>query len=202
MSRSFGYKCAWFAVKGDAPLFVATELGLRNLRPSSWEDGIEAAYERASPRQAFLSPPIDGWVLCPSTAFFKFAEGKRELPSFLPNLSRQLRTTVQFFLTYRVPEFHVWGCAEDGELTRLYGYIGERGETLFDIGDQTDAEISLGFRFFDERSPEASKPNYWGREDLTFPDEGHVMQLAGKWSIDPTTLDEREADDGLLGEVD
>ncbi len=85
---------------------------------------------------------------------------------------------------------------------RLYGYLGERGETLFDIGAQTDAEVSLGFRFFDERSPEAGDPksDYWA-EDLTFPDEGHVMQLAGKWSIDPTTLEERDLGDGWLGEV-
>ena len=52
-----------------------------------------------------------------------------------------------------------------------------------------------------DRSSEASKPSYWEGQDLTFPDEGHVMQLAGKWSIDPTTLDEREADDGWLGET-
>ena len=46
-----------------------------NLRPSSWEDGIAAAY-RYEPkaifsRHAFLTPSIDGWVLCVSTAFFK-----------------------------------------------------------------------------------------------------------------------------------
>jgi hypothetical protein len=63
--------------------------------------------------------------------------------------------------------------------------------------------LSLGFRFFDARSPEANDPriDYWGREDLTFPNEDHVMQLAGKWSIDPTTLDERDLADGWLGEV-
>jgi hypothetical protein len=89
-------------------------------------------------------------------------------------------------------------------LTRLYGFIGERGATLFDIGGQTDAEVSLGFRFFNERSPEASDPkiDYWAREDLTIPNEAHVMRLAGKWSIDPTTLDGQELDDGWVGEVD
>ena len=82
---------------------------------------------------------------------------------FLCDLSRQLQTVVQCFQTHRVVEAHTWGCAENGNLIRLYGYIGERGETLFDIGEQTDAEVSLGFRFFDERSPEASDPNidYW-----------------------------------------
>ena len=205
MPGSFGYKCAWFAAKSDSPLSVATALGLRNLRPSSWDEGIETAYgTTAYSRHAFLAPPIDGWVLCASTAFFKLAEGKQEVSSFLPALSRQLGTTVQFFLTYRVVETHVWGYAENGTLIRLYGYSSGGSGRLFDIGDQTDAEVSLGFRFFDDRSPDASDPkaNYWAREDLTFPDEGHVMQLAGRWSIDPSTLEERELGDGWLGEVE
>jgi len=187
---------------------MAAALGLRNLRPSSWEEGISAAY-RYEPkvilsRHAFLTPPIDRWTLCVSTALFKL-EREQQLVPFLCSLSRQLRTVVQCFQTHRVVEAHTWGWAENGNLMRLYGYVGERGETLFDIGDQTDAEGSLGFRFFDDRSPEASDPkiDYWARDDLTFPDECHVMQLAGKWSIDPTTLDEREMDaaDGWVGEV-
>ncbi len=97
----------------------------------------------------------------------------------------------------------ICGDAQRGTVIRLYGYSGNRGETIADIGNQTDAEASLGFRFFDERSPEASDPqiDYWAQEDLAFPYEGHVIQLAGRWSIDPTTLDEREVGDGWLGEV-
>ena len=207
MSRSFGYKCAWIAARTDVPLSVATALGLRNLHPSSWEKGIEKAYnyepQAILSRHAFLTPPIDGWVLCASTGFFKLAEGKRELPSLLCDLSRQLQATVQFFLTYHVVEAHVWGWAENGNLLRSYGYSSGGSGRLFDIGEQTDAEVSLGFKFFDERSPEASDPtiDYWAREDLTFPNEGHVMQLAGKWSIDPPTLDERDLGDGWIGEV-
>ncbi len=187
MPGSFGYKCAWFAAKSDSPLSVATALGLRNLRPSSWDEGIETAYgTTAYSRHAFLAPPIDGWVLCASTAFFKLAEGKQEVSSFLPALSRQLGAEVQYFLTHRVIEMHIWGLAKNGELIRLYGFIGERGETLFDV---------------DDRSPDASDPkaNYWAREDLTFPNEDHVMQLAGRWSIDPTTLEGRELTDGWVG---
>src|SRR5208283_5226072 len=71
MPTGFGYKCAWIAAKADAPLTVATALGLRNLRQSAWDEGIAAAYERASPRRAFITPLIDGWILCVSTAFFR-----------------------------------------------------------------------------------------------------------------------------------
>jgi hypothetical protein len=203
MPASFGYKCAWIAVRTDAPLSVANVLDLRDVRSSSWEDGNEAAYGRTSPRRAFLTPAIDGWVLCASVGFFDLADSGQDLASFLCDLSRQLRTTVQFFLTYRVVEAHVWGCAENGNVIRLYGYSSGGSGKLFDIGDQTDAEVSLGFSFFDERSPGASDPksDYWVREDLTFPSENHVMQLAGKWSIDPTTLEERNLADGWVGEI-
>jgi hypothetical protein len=206
MPKSFGYKCAWIAAKTDFSLAVATAVGRRNVRRSSWEEGIEAAY-RFEPnvilsRHAFLTPPVDGWVLCVSTEFFRL-EGEQQLVSFLCELSRQLQTVVQCFQTHRVVEAHTWGFATNGNLVRLYGYVGERGETPFDIGEQTAAEVSLGFKFFDDRSPEASNPtiDYWAREDLTFPDEGNVMQLAGEWSIDPTTLDERDLGVGWVGGV-
>ena len=79
MSRSFGYKCAWIAVRTDSPLTVATALGLRNLRPSSWEEGIAAAY-RYEPkvilsRHAFLTPPIDGWALLRQHRIFQAGKG-------------------------------------------------------------------------------------------------------------------------------
>ena len=76
-------------------------------------------------------------------------------------------------------------------------WVGERGETLWDEGEQTPEERDLGFRFFDERSPEASQEGYWERKDLSFPNEDCVTRLAGAWSLDPTTLDERFPVPGL-----
>ena len=45
MPTSFGYNCAWVAVKAEASLSVGAALGVHNLRPSSWEGGIKAAYK-------------------------------------------------------------------------------------------------------------------------------------------------------------
>ena len=63
-------------------------------------------------RHAFLSPPIDGWVLCVSTAFFVKVGRRTGLPLvlFLSNLSRELGTMVQF-ITHRGVETHLWGLA-------------------------------------------------------------------------------------------
>lgn len=69
-----------------------------------------------------------------------------------------------------------------------YAFLGERGETQADRGEQTREEMDLGFAFFNERSPEASKDDYWEREDLTYPSEENVMAIAGRWSVDPSQL--------------
>jgi len=63
----------------------------------------------------------------------------------------------------------------------------------------TPEERKLGFAFFDERSPEANDDSYWEREDLTFPNEMNVMDIAREWSICPCDLDEFQAEEHLLG---
>ena len=68
MPTSFGYKCAWIAVKSDAPLPWRPRSACGDIRPSSWREGVEAVY-KYEPKvilssHAFLTPPIDGWVLC------------------------------------------------------------------------------------------------------------------------------------------
>ena len=57
-------------------------------------------------------------------------------------------------------------------------------------------ELHQRFAFFDGNAPEAQVDGYWEREDLTFPDESSVMQLAARWSLDPSSLSE-SADYGM-----
>jgi hypothetical protein len=127
-----------------------------------------------------------------------FASGQPSLfvKPLLERLSRRFGEA-QYFCTHRVVEMHVWARAIQGRLVRGYGYSGERGQTLWDEGEPTRAERDLGFRFFDERSPEATREGYWERADLSFPDEGAVMRLAAAWSINPTTLDQQSREPGL-----
>ena len=84
---------------------------------------------------------------------------------------------VQRFVTHRVVDLHGWQRWVDGHPVRRFEYLGESDETLFDEGELTEAEES---------------------EDLEVPDEETVMTIAAAWSVDPTTLDDR---DDVPGEV-
>jgi hypothetical protein len=192
----FGYKVAWFALQTDDAHAVAKALSLRDVRPSTWTEGIETAYESA----VFVTPPLGSWVLAVGRPFFPPGLPEPHVKPLVKKLSSQF-LTAQYFCTYRVAEGHFWASARKGRLVRGYAYNGCSGETQWDEGDQTKEERELGFRFFDERSSDAAKPGYWERKDLSLPNETCVMRLAELWSVDPTTLDQhfKEPSLGLLG---
>jgi hypothetical protein len=56
---TFGPKTGWIAVRGVSADAVVQALGLRDVRPAAWDDGIEAAYDGG----VFVGPPVDEWVL-------------------------------------------------------------------------------------------------------------------------------------------
>lgn len=180
--RSFGYKCNWLAIRTDDPAKVVEALQLTDARPSSWESGIEAGYIG----RVFVSPPVDGWILAVSSSLPSEPD---TVAPFIEVLSRHF-DEVQYFGTHRVVEYHAWALARAGRIVRAYAYVGERGETLWDVGARTAGEIELGVKFFNERSPEAKDEKYFERTDLTYPGEEYVMQIAGKWSINPQELEE------------
>jgi hypothetical protein len=102
----------------------------------------------------------------------------------------------------RVVSAHAWARARPSGLERAYSYVGESGEKTLDLGVPSPEERALAFAFFDPTSPEAQQDSYWDREDLKYPDEEHVMALAGAWSIDPSALEGRNLETvaGLLGD--
>lgn len=198
--QSFGYKCQWLAIRGDDPSKVAQALGLTEVQQCSWERGIALAYEG----RMFVTPPINGWILAPC---FSLPEaGSKDHPDlatpFLQEIGKHFHE-VQYFGTHRVVEYHAWARVLDGAVVRAYAYVGERGETLWDVGARTAEEAELGVTFFDERSPEAQDDAYWERKDLTYPDEEYVMRIAGKWSINPEDLESMglPPSTGLLGRL-
>jgi hypothetical protein len=95
----------------------------------------------------------------------------------LVRLSKDLATTVQFFSTHRVVEAHSWAFADRGRLIRAFAYVGEQGDTVLNIGNKTPGEPRL-------------KPG-------DVPTEETVMQVAAKWSIDPTTFDSQPVQPAL-----
>src|SRR5262249_49007243 len=133
----FGYKCGWFAVCSSDTEAVVRAFGLREPTPSTWAAGIGAAYED----KVFVTPPIHGWLLLAAWAWLRHLDYQpgRIIGPALRTLSKQLGR-VQLFVTYRVPEFHLWAEACSSRLLRGYCYIGEIGETVWSQGRPTAAE--------------------------------------------------------------
>lgn len=200
---SFGYKMAWLAIKGASPEDLVEELNLSEIVRANWSSGIRAVYTDMT--TVFVSAPVQGWVFVVGLQLPEL--GNDVAPVRCPDFLRSLGTKyedVQYFGTHRVVDYHAWSRYVNGEHVRSYAYLGERGETLVDFAEQTVEEVELGFQFFDERSPDASRDGYWDREDLRFAGEDDVMKLAGKWSLDPTSLENVAAEPavGWLGRRD
>jgi hypothetical protein len=188
----FGYKVMWIAVKTDNKELVAQIIGLKKTKPSNWKSGIDMAYENA----IFITPPIDGWTL---VVGMKLPTGdSKESIEKVSNLLKRLSTQfgeAQFFCTHRVVEYHCWIKSTNGQINRIYSYLGERGENIVVKGDPTDIEKK--YELINTFSEEAKKEDYFNREGLVIPDEQLVMTIAGHWSIDPTLLDKRTDIKGL-----
>jgi hypothetical protein len=107
----------------------------------------------------------------------------------------------QFFCTHRIVEYHCWALATNGQVNRVYSYLGESGENIVIEGQPTTFEQTLNL--VNTFSDEAKNENYYEQEDLVWASEELVMEVAKHWSIDPTKLGERKdiaSSLGLLGQ--
>lgn len=196
----FGYKMAWLAIKSSDARAVLDLLALENIQPANWKTGTIAAYHG----HVFVSPPIHGWVL---VACYQLPElnDQSEVDKLTPLMSKLSETfgEAQYFGTHRVVEYHAWARYVDGKEVRAFSYLGERGEILADHGEKSAAELELGYTYFDPACPEANSDAYWEREDLCYPDEEHVMEIAGLWSVNPSHLEEEKlpASAGWIGNL-
>lgn len=182
----FGYKATWIAARTSDPQRVAEALGLRDLRISSWRDGLAAAYGA----QVFVTPPLSGWVLAVgATLPASNGEGTPDthLPWFQALAGRF--PEVQYFSTHRVVEWHAWAKAVNGVIVRRYAWLGEQGCSIWDDGTPTPEEAKLGLKFPVDL------------DSATCPDEDHVLAMARAWSIDPGRIDQLDLPPslGLVG---
>jgi hypothetical protein len=191
---SFGYKCMWYAVKTDDKHKLADKLGFKNTTECNWHTGIDKAYKGS----VFITPVIDGWTLACGLGL-SHSESHDEIKQIketLETLSREFGEA-QYFCTHRVTEYHCWMKAVQGKLTRVFAYLGESGENLAIEGEPTKFEKTLNLP--DTFSDEASADDYFDREDITWPYEQLVMEVAEHWSVDPSALEERKDLSPALG---
>jgi hypothetical protein len=180
----FGGKQAWLAVRvepdrADAGAGVLAALGLRDLGPVPWRDGIDLAH--LTDDRVVVTPPLPGardtfWVLATGRWLMRPA-----IPVDVVALSAELATEVQFFATHRVTELHRWQRAAGGELIRAFGYVGQTGEVTSWHGEPDAAERAAGV------------PARLDEDTTVLVGEKDVLAVAGAWSLDPTGLAGRPA---------
>ncbi len=169
---AFGHKCAWLAVHNVEPERVVHALGLQHPRAAGWPEGTGNGCDPAS-RSVFVTPRVDGWVLAIGATLPRVGgPAGDQLTSWLVTLSHDLGTTVQYFATDQVIDYHAWAWADDGTLHRAYGYFGE---VVLNKGDLTEEERTLGLIYQTKK--------------VQHTQEADVLALAGKWSLNPTQLE-------------
>jgi hypothetical protein len=183
----FGPNKAWLAIDSIDTDEVASALELREARPATWAQGLPAANQSS----IFVTPPLGDWTLATGLALFPTDRVEAFVKPLLERLSRQFGEA-QYFGTHRAGELHIWARARRGRLVRGYGWLGDKGLTLWNEGAPTKEEQSLGLVFLDGLSRDGARP-----------DENTVMQIADLWSIDPTSLNDEyeELKTGLMGSV-
>jgi hypothetical protein len=101
-------------------------------------------------------------------------------PAFVTFSAPQATQTGVFF--NRAGVYRVMLSANDGELVRTFGYVGQTGDVTSWHGDPDPAERAAGLpaTFADE-------------ESTVLVSEQDVLRVADGWSIDPARLDGRQA---------
>jgi hypothetical protein len=193
---NFGYKIIWFLIKTIDTEKVSKEFSLQNIRKSDWSKGIDKAYQNL----VFVSPPVGNWTFVVGWGLSEVVSGAEIAREKVVELSKVFGE-VQYFESHRGPDAYGWIKGINGQIIRAYFYCGERGDNQLIEGNPTPFEQPYNLvNTFSEKSKESG---YWDREDIVFPDEDFVLQVAGSWGVDPMSLEERDdiKGQGLLGKI-
>jgi hypothetical protein len=179
----------WLAVRSRNVHAVQVALGLHNVQPCTWIEGLSGE------EKLFIAPPVKGWVLIIGSGLPDPADDVDVCFRFLTSLSQKLGH-VQFFKANRVLGHHAWVRVDNGEVMRGYAWAGK---TLWNQGVPTRAESEFGLKCF----------QYFESPDQTFEESEiaaanveKVSSLASRWSLDPASVDENlfEHAYGIAGE--
>ena len=165
------------------------------IRPTTWLAirSVESETVRSTltgKGKFFISARMNGWVIVTGPDLPNPSEDVDACHLFLTALSRELGH-VQFFYAEKFSRHHAWARLDEGCVTRAYAWTGE---TVWNQGTKTMAEIETGMKCFDygeyfnaEFRPmnEKATANVW-----------KIPLLAARWSIDPAILHRA---DGITG---
>lgn len=179
----------WLAVRSRNVHAVQIALGLHNVQPCTWLEGL------AGDERLFIAPPVKGWVLIIGSGLPDPADDVDVCFRFLTGLSHKLGH-VQFFKANRALGHHAWVRVDHGKVTRAYAWAGR---TLWNQGTTTRAELEFGLKCF----PYFESPDETFEEsEIATGNVEKVSLLASRWSLDPGTVDEHlfEHAYGIAGE--
>jgi len=192
-STLFDGSCRWLAIRSNNPQAVQSALNLHNTTLCSWEEGLAEARER----KLFITPPIDEWVLVVGPGLPDPSDDVDHCFHFLSKLSRKMGM-VQFYSVDRALHHHAWAQVESGRVIRAYAWADH---TLWNQGRPTLAELDLRLKCLDYG--QAHSRTDFARIDPMAANAEKITSLAARWSVDPTTIDERQfkTDHGITGEM-
>lgn len=184
---AFGYQMAWLAIRTRDTAAVVDALALSAGQSCNWNAGIGTVYDRElGQNHVFVSPPVNGWTFVvglplPQPMGRAFADKAMPL---LVDLGVRF-VEVQLYIAFPPVDLFAWARLIDGRLVRAIA-IGDEG-IIWNKGKTTKEERALGLKLFELRGVRDRRGDAGGPLIL-HPTEDHVMQLARKWSLDPTKL--------------
>lgn len=184
---AFGCSMAWLAIRSKDAHAVVEALRLIDPAPCNWDSGIGAVYEdRLGAAHVFVTPPVNGWTFVvglplPHPVGRGFVD---KCTPLLVDLGGRF-PEVQYFFSFPPIDFYAWARVRDGRLVRAFAVTDEG--IVWNKGRTTKEERGLGLKLFELRGVRGRKGDAGG-EIILHPTEDHVMRLANRWSIDPTTL--------------
>jgi hypothetical protein len=192
----FGCGMAWLAIRTRDPEAVIEALRLDEFAACNWNAGIGSVYDkRLGATHVFITPPLHGWTFVvglslPHPVGRGFVD---KCTPLLVDLGGRF-AEVQYFFSYPPIDFYAWARVRDGRLVRAFAVTDEG--IVWNKGRTTKEERGLGLKLFELRGVEGRKGDAGG-ELILHPTEDHVLLLAHRWSLDPTTLSTVPAHPGL-----
>ena len=184
---------AWLAIRNRNVDAVLESLGLENVTPCSWEDGLA----ETDGRKLFVSPPLGGWVLVFGSSLPEPGDDVDSLFRFVTGLSARLGH-VQYFYSDSVLYQHAWAKSEYGRILRGFAWTDH---TIWNQGGFTMAEGQLGM-ICPEYGEQVEDDSLFGQPEFVAANAERVPALAARWSVDLSSVDARvfDRERGVAGE--
>ncbi len=192
----FGYRMTWLAIRSRDTAAVIDALQLSHAQAANWATGLGTVYERdLGESHVFVSPPVNGWTFVaglplPAPVSRRFVDKCTPLLISLGDTFVE----VQYFSSMPALDYFAWARMIEGRVVRAFA-IGDEG-VIWNKGRPTKEEKAMGLKLFEFRGLRGRKGDA-GSEIVLYPTEDHLMELAAKWSIDPTGLGRTELPPGL-----